>query len=68
MPVASRSPAPLILDLVPDQAAPGTVTDREHKAIYCRQQAAELSQPSYLTAAWAARAADAGGPMSQGTA
>jgi hypothetical protein len=42
-------PEPLILGLVPDQPAPGAVTDRVHKAFYCRRQAAELSQPSCLT-------------------
>ena len=42
-------PGPLILGLVPDQPAPGAVTDRIHKAIYCRRQAAELSQPGCLT-------------------
>jgi len=42
-------PEPLILGLVPDQPAPGAVTDRVHKAIYCRRQAAELSQPGCLT-------------------
>ncbi len=61
-------PEPLILGLVPDQPAPGAATDRVHKAIYGRQQAAELSQPGYLTGARAARPADAGGQMPQGTA
>lgn len=42
-------PEPLILGLVPDQPAPGAVTDRGHKTIYCRRQAAELSQPGGLT-------------------
>lgn len=42
-------PEPLILGLVPDQPASVAVTDRVHKAIYCRQQAAELSQPGGLT-------------------
>jgi hypothetical protein len=61
-------PEPLILGLVPDQPAPGAVTDRVYKAIYCRRQAGELSQPGGLTGARAARAADAGGQMPQGTA
>ena len=61
-------PEPLILGLVPDQPAPGAVTDRVHKAIYCRRQAAELSQPSCLTGARAARTADAGGQIPQGAA
>ena len=42
-------PEPLIRGLVPGQPAPGAVTDRVHKAIYCRQQAAEFSQPGGLT-------------------
>ena len=41
-------PEPLILGLVPDQPAPGAVTDRVHNAIYCRRQAAELSEPGCL--------------------
>lgn len=42
-------PEPLILGLVPDQPAPGAITDRVHKAIYCRRLAAEFSQPGGLT-------------------
>ena len=61
-------PEPLIPGLVPDQQAPGAVTDHVHKAIYCRQQPAEFSQPGCLTWARAARAADAGGQMPQGAA
>lgn len=60
-------PEPLIPGLVPDQPAPGAVTDRVHKAIYCRQQAAELSQPGRITTRGLGRpAADAGGQMPQG--
>ena len=36
-------PEPLIHGLVPDQPTPGAVTDRVHKAIYCRQQARSLA-------------------------
>lgn len=49
MPAANRSPEPLILGLVPDQPAPGAITDRVHKAIYGRRQAAGFSQPGGLT-------------------
>jgi hypothetical protein len=56
-------PEPLILGLVPDQPAPGAATDRVDKAIYRRQQAAELSQPGCLTGASAARPADVDGQM-----
>jgi hypothetical protein len=59
-------PEPLILGLAPDQPAPGAAIDREHKAIYCRQQAAELSQPDCLKSL--GQGSRAGGPMSQGTA
>jgi hypothetical protein len=61
-------PEPLILGLVPDQPAPGAATNRAHKAVYCRQHAAELSQPGCLTGTCAARPAEAGEQVPQGTA
>ena len=51
----------------PGPASARHAADREHKAIYCRQQAAELSPGRLPLRAWA-RAAGAGGQMSQGTA
>jgi hypothetical protein len=54
-------PEPVILGLVPDQPAPGAITDRVHKAIYCRRQAAEFSQPGGLPGARTARQATRAG-------
>ena len=58
-------PEPLILGLVPDQPAPGAVTDRVHKAIYCRGRPLSCHSPVASPGARVARAADAGGQMSQ---
>jgi hypothetical protein len=63
---SQSQPEPLIPSLVPDQPAPSAAADRVHKAIYRRQQAAELSQPGCLTGARAARPADAGGADAAG--
>jgi hypothetical protein len=45
MPAANLKPEPLIPGLVPDQPAPGAVTDREHKATYCRGRPPSYPSP-----------------------